>query len=232
MMPLIKTFEHLQIQLEAIKSASNNFDAANCIGSGGFGKVYKGQLAHSKGKTMVALKRLDRIYGQGEAEFWKEVIMLSLYKHENIVSLVGFCDDNNEKILVYEYVSKGSLDLYLKKDELTWARRLRICIGAARGLAYLHSSVAIAYQCLNRDRETRPLMTEIVRELEKALEYHTHDHHQENYNIASETSTTFHFMRARRERFGLEELLSGEAKVLGGSSLGTSYKAVLSKGPV
>nr|GEU88361.1 pollen receptor-like kinase 4 [Tanacetum cinerariifolium] len=78
-------------------------------------------------------------------------------------------------------------------------------------------------------------MTEIVRELEKALEYHdvqTHDHHQENYNIAFETSTTFHFMRARRERFGLEELLSGEAEVLGGSSLGTSYKAVLSKGPV
>ncbi|PWA59051.1 Protein kinase, ATP binding site-containing protein [Artemisia annua] len=367
-MPLIKTFEHLQIQLEAIKSATNNFDAANCIGSGGFGKVYKGELVHSKGKTMVALKRLDRIYGQGEVEFWNEVIMLSLYKHENIVSLLGFCDDSKEKILVYEYVSKGSLDLYLEKDDLTWVRRLRICIGAARGLAYLHSSVgtqqrvlhrdvkssnillddnwnarisdlglskfgpanqqftflvshavgtigycdplyvetglltkesdvysfgvvlfevfcgrlcvgngnnkhlpliglvrqfyeqckidelvfnhikdeinpnslkafaSIAYQCLNRDRETRPLMTEIVRELEKALEYQdvqTHDHRQENCNIAYETSTDFHFKRARRERFGLEELL-GAAKVeaLGGSSLGTSYKSVLLKGPV
>ncbi|PWA70644.1 leucine-rich repeat protein kinase family protein [Artemisia annua] len=252
MMPLIKTFEHLQIQLEAIKSATNSFDAANCIGSGGFGKVYKGELAHSKGKTMVALKRLDRIYGQGEAEFWKEVIMLSLYKHENIVSLLGFCDDSKEKILVYEYLSKGSLDLYLEKDDLTWVRRLRICIGAARGLAYLHSSVgtqqrdeinpnslkafaSIAYQCLNRDRETRPLMTEIMRELEKALEYQgvkTHDHHQENYNIAYKASTNFHFMSARRERFGLEELLGAEAELSRRSSLGISYKAVLSKGPV
>ncbi|GKE24935.1 protein kinase, ATP binding site-containing protein, partial [Tanacetum coccineum] len=151
MMPLIKTFEHLQIQLEAIKSATNNFDAANCIGSGGFGKVYKGELAHSKGKTMVALKRLDRIYGQGEVEFWKEVVMISLYKHVNIVSLLGFCDDNKEKILVYEYVSKGSLDLYLEKDDLTWARRLRICIGAARGLAYLHSSVGTQQRVLHRD---------------------------------------------------------------------------------
>ncbi|GKE03444.1 pollen receptor-like kinase 4 [Tanacetum coccineum] len=96
----------------------------------------------------------------------------------------------------------------------------------------LNVFTAIAYQCLNRDRETRPLMTEIVRELEKALEYQTHDHHQENYNIASETSTTFHFMRAGRERFGFEELLYADAEVLRKSSLGTSYKAVLSKGPV
>ncbi|PWA70642.1 Protein kinase, ATP binding site-containing protein [Artemisia annua] len=364
MMPLIKTFEHLQIQLEAITSATNNFDSANRIGSGGFGKVYKGELAHSKGKTMVALKRLDRIYGQGDVEFWKEVVMLSLYKHENIVSLLGFCDDGKEKILVYEYVSKGSLDLYLEKDELTWARRLRICIGAAHGLAYLHSSVgtqqrvlhrdvkssnilldenwnarisdlglskfgpanqqftflvshvvgtigycdplyaetglltkesdvysfgvvlyevfcgrlcmgnginkhlpltglvrqfyeqnkidelvfsnlkdeinpkslkaftAIAYQCLNRDRETRPLMTQIVKELEKALEYQTHDLPQENYNTTYDKSTIFHFMRAGRERFSLEELLVADAQVLGKSVMGTTYKANLSGGAV
>ncbi|PWA70643.1 leucine-rich repeat protein kinase family protein [Artemisia annua] len=283
MMPLIKTFEHLQIQLEAIKSATNNFDAANCIGSGGFGKVYKGELVHSKGKTMVALKRLDRIYGQGEVEFWNEVIMLSLYKHENIVSLLGFCDDSKEKILVYEYVSKGSLDLYLEKDDLTWGEvefwnevimlslykhenivsllgfcddskeKILVYEYVSKGSLDLYlekddltwdeinpnslkAFASIAYQCLNRDRETRPLMTEIVRELEKALEYQdvqTHDHRQENCNIAYETSTDFHFKRARRERFGLEELL-GAAKVeaLGGSSLGTSYKSVLLKGPV
>ncbi|GJY78205.1 protein kinase, ATP binding site-containing protein [Tanacetum coccineum] len=80
-----------------------------------------------------------------------EVVMLSLYKHEHIVSLLGFCDDSEEKILVYEYVSKGSLDLYLEKDDLTWAKRLRICIGAACGLAYLHSSVGTQQRVLHRD---------------------------------------------------------------------------------
>ncbi|GJR62385.1 protein kinase, ATP binding site-containing protein [Tanacetum coccineum] len=302
MMPLIKTFEHLQIQLEAIKSATNNFDAANCIGSGGFGKVYKEELPHSKGKTMVALKRLDRIYGQGEAEFWKEVVMLSLYKHEKIVSLLGFCDDSKEKILVYEYVPKGSLDLYLEKDELNWATRLRICIGAARGLAYLHSSVGTQQRVLHRDVKSSNILlddnwkarisdlglskfgpanqqfTFLVSHAVGTIGYcdplyvetglltkesdvysfgvvlfevfcgrlcigndnnkHvpltglTHDHHQEENTITYDKSTTFYFMRARRERFGLEELQGARVEVLGKSILGATYKVFLSEGSV
>ncbi|GJU16067.1 kinase-like domain, phloem protein 2-like protein [Tanacetum coccineum] len=132
-------FRSLRIELEAIKSATNNFDDAHCIGKGGFGKVYKGELVHSKGQSVVALKRLDRAFGQGNPEFWKEIITLSLYKHNNIVSLLGFCDDCGEMILVYEYASKRSLDLYLNDKDLTWVQRLEICIGAARGLAYLHN---------------------------------------------------------------------------------------------
>ncbi|KAI3690217.1 hypothetical protein L2E82_48193 [Cichorium intybus] len=66
--------------------------------------------------------------------------MLSLYKHENLVRLLGFCDENNEKILVYEYLSKRSLDLHLNNNDLNWTQRLKICIGIARGLAYLHGS--------------------------------------------------------------------------------------------
>ncbi|CAI9261120.1 unnamed protein product [Lactuca saligna] len=131
----LRQFEHLKIQLEAIKSATNNFSEDNCIGRGGFGKVYKGKLTHSKRHTMVAIKRLDRTFGQGDSEFWKEIIILSLYKHDNIVSLVGFCDDIGEKILVYEYTSKRSLDMYLNNSDLTWILRLKICIGAACGLA-------------------------------------------------------------------------------------------------
>ncbi|KAL7601276.1 hypothetical protein Lser_V15G22757 [Lactuca serriola] len=138
MMHLSKQFEHLKIKLEVITSATNNFADENCIGRGGFGKVYKGKLLHSKRESIVALKRLDPTFGQGNPEFWKEIIMLSLYKHENIVSLLGFCDEGNEKILVYEYASKRSLDLYLNDDDLTWIDRLKICIRAARGLAYLH----------------------------------------------------------------------------------------------
>ncbi|GKE11253.1 protein kinase, ATP binding site-containing protein [Tanacetum coccineum] len=145
------TFRHLKIELEAIKSATNKFDDAHCIGKGGFGKVYKGELVHSKGWSVVALKRLDRAFGQGDPEFWKEIIMLSLYRHDNIVSLLGFCDDCGEKILAYEYASKRSLDLYLNDKDLTWVQRLEICIGAARGLAYLHNPGRTQQRVLHRD---------------------------------------------------------------------------------
>ncbi|KAL8269047.1 hypothetical protein R6Q59_002845 [Mikania micrantha] len=146
-----KQFKHLKIQLEAIKSATNNFADESCIGRGGFGKVYKGEIACVDGRMMVALKRLDRAFGQGDPEFWKEIMMLSLYKHENIVSLLGFCDDCDEKILVYEYIPNRSLELYLNSDKLTWIGRLKICIGAACGLAYLHSADGTQQRVLHRD---------------------------------------------------------------------------------
>ncbi|KAL8269051.1 hypothetical protein R6Q59_002849 [Mikania micrantha] len=147
----MKQFEHLKVQLEAIQSATNNFADESCIGKGGFGKVYKGKIASIDGRAMVALKRLDRTFGQGDSEFWKEIMMLSLYKHTNIVSLLGFCDDCGEKILVYEYLPNKSLDLYLNNDKLTWIGRLKICIGAARGLAYLHSAIGTQQRVLHRD---------------------------------------------------------------------------------
>ncbi|GJR85229.1 protein kinase, ATP binding site-containing protein, partial [Tanacetum coccineum] len=127
----MKQFEHLKIPLEDINSATNNFADENCIGRGGFGKVYKGEIFHTERKMLVALKRLDRAFGQGDPEFWKEIMMLSVYKHENIVSLLGYCADCGEKVLIYEYLTKKSLDRYLKSSDLTWVRRLKICIGAA-----------------------------------------------------------------------------------------------------
>ncbi|KAL8227519.1 hypothetical protein R6Q57_015103 [Mikania cordata] len=144
----VKQFEHLKVQLEAIQSATNNFADESCIGKGGFGKVYKGKIVGIDGNAMVAVKRLDRRLGQGDSEFWKEIMMLSLYKHTNIVSLLGFC---GEKILVYEYLPNKSLDLYLNNDKLTWIGRLKICIGAARGLAYLHSAIGTQQRVLHRD---------------------------------------------------------------------------------
>ncbi|XP_076918852.1 putative serine/threonine-protein kinase PBL28 [Bidens hawaiensis] len=148
----MKQFEHLKLRLEALKIATNNFADENCIGRGGFGKVYYGKLfLDSKGETMVALKRLNRSCGQGDPEFWKEIMVLSLYTHDNIVSLLGYCDDRDEKILVYEYVSKRSLDLYLNSKDLSWVRRLKICIGVARGLAYLQSITDIQLRVLHRD---------------------------------------------------------------------------------
>ncbi|MFS7914290.1 putative protein kinase RLK-Pelle-DLSV family [Helianthus anomalus] len=88
---------------------------------------------------MVALKRLDPAFGQGNTEFWKEIMMLSFYKHENIISLLGYCDDHGEKIIVYEYASKKSLKAYLASNDLNWVQLLKICVGVARGLAYLHN---------------------------------------------------------------------------------------------
>nr|GEY20607.1 retrotransposon protein, putative, Ty1-copia subclass [Tanacetum cinerariifolium] len=145
-------YDHLKIPLEDIKAATNNFAHDNCIGKGGFGKVYKGKIIHSaKGEVVVALKRLDPNMGQGNREFQKEIVMLSYCRHENIVSLLGYCDDSGEKILVYEYESKRSLDLYLANKDLNWVQRLKICLGAARGLEYLHAPAETQLRVLHRD---------------------------------------------------------------------------------
>jgi serine/threonine protein kinase len=156
----MKHFEHLKISLKAIKLATDNFSNEKCIGRGGFGEVYKGEIVHSMGKSVVALKRLNRRYGQGDPEFWKEIIMLSSYKHENIISLLGYCDDSGEKILIYEYASKRSLDLYLHKRKLTWVRRLNICIGAARGLMCLHNAIGAQQRVLHRDIKSSNILVD------------------------------------------------------------------------
>ncbi|PWA56266.1 jacalin-like lectin domain-containing protein [Artemisia annua] len=80
-----------------------------------------------------------------------EIFMLSSYKHDNLVSLIGFCDQDGEKILVYEEEVRGSLDNYLASPDLTWEQRLRICLGAARGLDYLHNGVAEGHRVVHRD---------------------------------------------------------------------------------
>ncbi|KAL7602468.1 hypothetical protein Lser_V15G22813 [Lactuca serriola] len=150
----LNEFQHLAIRLEEIKSATNTFDDSKLIGKGGFGKVYEGVLSNSKEKehiTKVAIKRLDRKYGQGDPEFLKEILLLSRYTHENLISLMGFCNEDGEKILVYEYASHGSLDHYLSSTNLTWRQRLIICIGAATGLCYLHDPKETQERVLHRD---------------------------------------------------------------------------------
>ncbi|KAJ0680425.1 putative protein kinase RLK-Pelle-CrRLK1L-1 family [Helianthus annuus] len=129
--------DKLKIPLQEILSATNGFDKANIIGGGGYGPVYRGQ---SKQHGRLAIKRLiRRPRGQGEHEYGMEVSLLSKYKHENLVSLIGFCGDNGEKILVYKYEPNGSLDKALRGKDLSWMRRLEICVGAATGLRYLHN---------------------------------------------------------------------------------------------
>nr|XP_043617068.1 probable serine/threonine-protein kinase PBL17 [Erigeron canadensis] len=150
-MSFLKHYDHLKIQMKDILSATDNFDSTKVIGSGGFGRVYKGELSLPEGPIVVAFKKLDRRLGQGNIEFWKEVMMLSKYKHENLVSLMYYCIEGDEMILGYEYASCGSLDRYLSDTNLTWIRRLKISVEAARGLNYLHDPRGAQERVIHRD---------------------------------------------------------------------------------
>ncbi|PWA98017.1 serine-threonine/tyrosine-protein kinase catalytic domain-containing protein [Artemisia annua] len=138
--------------LDAIRSATENFSEGLVIGSGGFGKVYKGHI-HHRSASHVAIKRLDLMSNQGSPEFRTEIEMLSKLRHCNIVSLIGYCNEGKEMILVYDYMPHGTLKDWLSKadDSLTWLQRLRICIGAARGLEYLHTGTGTQHGIVHRD---------------------------------------------------------------------------------
>nr|GEW94111.1 probable receptor-like protein kinase At5g61350 isoform X1 [Tanacetum cinerariifolium] len=106
-----------------IQSATNNFDDELVIGQGGFGKVYKGKFSIEEYSHFVAIKRLDSMSNQGAAEFKAEIQMLSKLRHCNLVSLIGYCDDNKEMILVYLYMPRGTLYDHLHKvtdTPLSW----------------------------------------------------------------------------------------------------------------
>ncbi|CAO2817078.1 unnamed protein product [Amaranthus hypochondriacus] len=124
--------------LEDIERCTNNFSHSSEIGIGGYGKVYKGKLDNEQ---LVAIKRAKKDSLQSAHEFKTEIELLSRVHHRNIVSLVGFCYDKDEQMLIYEYVPNNSLKASLRGSSevrLDWMSRLMVALGAARGLAYLH----------------------------------------------------------------------------------------------
>ncbi|XP_071692439.1 uncharacterized protein [Rutidosis leptorrhynchoides] len=143
--------DSLKISLEDIKMATQNFSQKNLIGGGGFGRVYKGEVIHANGRKNIAAKRLDKSQGQGQQEFLTELEILFEYKHENIIGLVGYCNEMNEKIIVYELASNRSLDGHLKDISLTWMKRLKICIDVAYGLDFLHRGTLTKEMVIHRD---------------------------------------------------------------------------------
>ncbi|KAL3506931.1 hypothetical protein ACH5RR_032313 [Cinchona calisaya] len=123
---------------DELKKSTNNFSDNNEIGSGGYGKVYRGMLPSGQ---VVAIKRAQQGSMQGGLEFKTEIELLSRVHHKNLVGLVGFCFEQGEQMLVYEFMPNGTLRESLSGKSgiyLDWKRRLRVALGSARGLTYLH----------------------------------------------------------------------------------------------
>ncbi|CAL4930264.1 unnamed protein product [Urochloa decumbens] len=126
--------------LNELKTATRNFHMLNCIGRGGFGAVYKGNL---KDGTQIAIKKLSAESKQGISEFLTEINVISNVRHPNLIKLLGCCVEGNNRLLVYEYAENNSLANALlgpknKCIPLDWQKRAAICVGTASGLAFLH----------------------------------------------------------------------------------------------
>ncbi|KAJ6383284.1 hypothetical protein OIU78_026714 [Salix suchowensis] len=130
----VKYFSYAEMAL-----ATNNFNSSSQVGQGGYGRVYKGFLADGR---VVAIKRAEESSFQGETEFLTEIELLSRVHHRNLVSLIGFCDENGEQMLVYEFMSNGTLRDHLSaktKEPLSFATRMSIALASAKGILYLHT---------------------------------------------------------------------------------------------
>ncbi|KAF7061443.1 hypothetical protein CFC21_068139 [Triticum aestivum] len=135
----IQSIDSLLLDLSTLRVATNDFGKGNMLGAGGFGMVHKGVLPDGK---QIAVKRLCQSSKQGIGEWKSELVLVAKLRHRNLVSLIGICLEEQEKILVYEFMPNRSLDTILfdseKCKDLDWGRRFKIINGVARGLQYLH----------------------------------------------------------------------------------------------
>nr|AID21661.1 At4g21400p-like protein [Arabidopsis lyrata] len=155
--------DSLLVDFETLKAATDNFSPENELGRGGFGSVYKGVFS---GGQEIAVKRLSCTSGQGDIEFKNEILLLAKLQHRNLVRLLGFCIEGQERILVYEFIKNASLDNFIfgnvfpplaqydvtdleKRQLLEWGVRYKMIGGVARGLLYLHEDSR--YRIIHRD---------------------------------------------------------------------------------
>ncbi|KAH0919368.1 hypothetical protein HID58_027028 [Brassica napus] len=130
---------------EELKTITQGFSKYNYLGEGGFGEVYKGFVDNSVKTGLkaqpVAVKALKREGGQGHREWLAEVVILGQLKHPNLVNLIGYCCEDDHRLLVYEYMERGNLEDHLFQKyggALPWLTRVNILLGAAKGLDFLH----------------------------------------------------------------------------------------------
>ncbi|KAK1411762.1 hypothetical protein QVD17_32474 [Tagetes erecta] len=147
-----------KFSLKEIELVTNNFDDANLIGEGFLGKIYEGQIILSGELIDVAVRRLDCSFCLQEVAFDKEISILSRFKHENMVSIVGFCYENNEMLILNKRVARGSLSRHLSDPRLTWMRRLQISIGAVRALSYLHNDVGQNFSVIHHNINSNSIL--------------------------------------------------------------------------
>ncbi|KAJ6403464.1 hypothetical protein OIU84_015381 [Salix udensis] len=138
---------HISLKIDGVKGftfkemamATDSFNCSAQVGRGGYGKVYRGILS---GNSIVAIKRAEEGSLQGQKEFLTEIKLLSRLHHINLVSLVGYCEEKEEQMLVYEFMPNGTLRDWLSdkaKGTLNFGTRLRIALGSAKGILYLHT---------------------------------------------------------------------------------------------
>ncbi|RDX74701.1 putative leucine-rich repeat receptor-like serine/threonine-protein kinase, partial [Mucuna pruriens] len=180
--------------LRQIKTATNNFDVANQIGQGGFGPVYKGCLSNG---SLIAVKQLSSESRQGNREFLNEIGMISALQHPHLVKLYGCCVEGDQLLLVYEYMENNSLaralfGLEKHQIKLNWPTRYKICVGIARGLAYLHEESRL--KVVHRDIKATNVL------LDKDLNPKISDFglakldEQDNTHISTRIAGTFGYM--------------------------------------
>ncbi|KAJ9690206.1 hypothetical protein PVL29_012722 [Vitis rotundifolia] len=156
-----ETNSELQLfDLSTIVAVTNNFSFTNKLGRGGFGSVYKGQLSNGQ---EIAVKRLSKDSGQGVEEFKNEVTLIAKLQHRNLVKLLGCCIEEEEKMLIYEYLPNKSLDSFIfdetKISMLTWEKRFEIIIGIARGILYLHQDSRL--RIIHRDLKASNVLLDV-----------------------------------------------------------------------
>ncbi|KAK4360550.1 hypothetical protein RND71_019502 [Anisodus tanguticus] len=152
-------FSQSQFTYEELAKATDGFSQANLLGQGGFGYVHKGVLTDGR---IVAIKSLKAGSGQGEREFQAEVEIISRVHHRHLVSLVGYCIANGQRMLVYEYVDNKTLEFHLHgkgQPVMDWETRLKIALGSAKGLAYLHEDCQ--HRIIHRDIKAANILLDL-----------------------------------------------------------------------